>query len=259
MSGHAGERSIPGACHPHPTLPRKGGGFPFSLRGRKSDTLPPWGEGRVGGQGRTATPHWNRPAHRNPQLRRPRPRPRPALGALLARRLADRPRPHPLRRHPRRPRLGRAPAPRPDPARARPRRARLPRRPRRDRHLDPSRPDDLKARLRPHREAILPGVYRRVVADCRERGVPVVWVLLPRVGKPVDPEDRAEIVELAKAAGFDRTSTSATPSTAAPPPLAIAPDDFHPNAEGHAELARRIDAALAEFLSSSARSSRPLQ
>ncbi|HEY2158706.1 MAG TPA: SGNH/GDSL hydrolase family protein [Isosphaeraceae bacterium] len=121
-------------------------------------------------------------------------------------------------------------------------------------------PDDLKARLRPHRESILSGVYRRVVADCQAKGIPVAWVLLPRVGKPVDPEDRARINRLAKAAGFDRTVDLSDVFDGRPASsLAIAPDDFHPNAEGHALLARRIDAALMEFLSSSARSSRPLQ
>ncbi len=125
---------------------------------------------------------------------------------------------------------------------------------------NPVAPDDLKARLRPHREAILLGVYRRVVADCRGRGIPVAWVLLPRVGKSVDPKDRARITHLAEAAGFDRIidlgdAFDGLPATS----LAIAVDDFHPNERGHAEFVRRIDAALAEFLSSSAESSRPLQ
>jgi hypothetical protein len=124
--------------------------------------------------------------------------------------------------------------------------------------LTPS--DDLKARLRPHREAILLGVYRRVVDHCRGRDIPVAWVLLPRVGKPVDPEDRARIHQLATAAGFDRVVDLSNAFDGIPASsLAIAPDDFHPNAEGHAILARKIDAALAEFLSLSAQSSRPLQ
>jgi lysophospholipase L1-like esterase len=120
--------------------------------------------------------------------------------------------------------------------------------------------DSLKARLRPLRETLLLGVYRRVVADCRERGVPVVWVLLPRVGKPVDARDRATMTRLAKAAGFDRTLDLADAFDGRPASsLAIAPDDFHPNAAGHALLARRIDEALVEFLSPSAQSGRPLQ
>lgn len=119
---------------------------------------------------------------------------------------------------------------------------------------------DLKARLRPHREAILRGVYRRVVADCRERGVPAVWVLLPRVGKAIDPADRALMNRLAREAGFDRTVDLADAFDGRPASaLAIAPDDFHPNAEGHTLLARRIDAATADFLSRPAPSGRSLR
>jgi hypothetical protein len=119
-------------------------------------------------------------------------------------------------------------------------------------------PERLKSILRPRREAILLGVYRRVVVDCRERGVPAVWVLLPRVGKDADPRDRATLAELAGSAGFDRLVDLSDAFENRPASsLAIAPDDFHPNAAGHAELARRIDAALGEFVSSSATSSRP--
>jgi lysophospholipase L1-like esterase len=121
-------------------------------------------------------------------------------------------------------------------------------------------PDALKSRLRPHREAILLGVYRRVVADCRSRNIPAVWVLLPRVGKPVDPMDRATIIHLARIAGFDRLIDLSDAFDGRPASsLAIAPDDFHPNAEGHAILARRLDEALTEFLSRSARSDRSLR
>ena len=104
------------------------------------------------------------------------------------------------------------------------------------------------------------GVYRRIVADCHERGVAVVWLLLPRVGKPAREEDRANLLGMARAAGFDRlVDLSGAFDDHPASSLAIAADDFHPNAAGHAELARRIDAALAEFLSSSAQSGRPLQ
>jgi lysophospholipase L1-like esterase len=117
--------------------------------------------------------------------------------------------------------------------------------------------EDLKVRLRPQREAILLGVYRRVVADCRARGVQIIWILLPRVGKPSDPRDRARLVALAEAAGFDRrVDLSDAFDGRAAAMLAIAPDDFHPNATGHAELARRIDSALGDFVSSSASASR---
>jgi len=117
--------------------------------------------------------------------------------------------------------------------------------------------DDLKARLRPLRAAILSGVYQRVVADCRERGVPVVWVLLPRVGKRIMASDRDDLISRARSAGFDRLidlSDAFEGESAAS--LAIAADDFHPNVEGHARLARRLDAELGECVSSAVDSSR---
>ena len=117
---------------------------------------------------------------------------------------------------------------------------------------------DLKALLRPHREAILAGVYRRAAADCRARGVPAVWVLLPRVGKPIVEADRERLIEFARAAGFDRViDLSDAFDGRSASSLAIAPGDFHPNAEGHAILARRLDAAIGEFVSSLTVQSRP--
>ncbi len=101
--------------------------------------------------------------------------------------------------------------------------------------------------LRPHREAILAGVYRRVADDCRSRGVASVWLLLPRVGKPTPPVDRARLVELARNAGFTRVvDLSDAFDGLDPKALAIGPDDFHPNAIGHARLADRLDTALRE-------------
>jgi len=118
-------------------------------------------------------------------------------------------------------------------------------------------PAEVKARLRPHREAILAGVYRRVVADCRARGVPVAWVLLPRVGKVASPADRAAMVDLARASGFDRTVDLSDAFDGRPAAsLAIAPGDFHPNAQGHALLAGRLAAALGDYVSSAMHASR---
>ncbi len=44
-----------------------------------------------------------------------------------------------------------------------------------------------------YRWAILENVYREIVAGCQSRGVPVVWVLIPRVGSPADEDDRAAV------------------------------------------------------------------
>jgi hypothetical protein len=106
-------------------------------------------------------------------------------------------------------------------------------------------PDDYKRVLRPYRDAFFSGVYRAVVADCRSHGVPCVLVVVPRVGKQADPAERKHVMAVAREAGFamvaDLTDVYEGLDPAA---LAIAPDDFHPNADGHARIARRLDAAL---------------
>ena len=103
-----------------------------------------------------------------------------------------------------------------------------------------------KSALKPHRWAILENVYRQAVAECRERGVVAVWVLIPRVGKPIAPADRARLIAAARSAGFAVVADVSDGFDGFDPgDLAIAPNDFHPNARGHRVLAERIDAALA--------------
>jgi hypothetical protein len=106
-------------------------------------------------------------------------------------------------------------------------------------------PDEYKASLRPLRWELLEGVYRAAAAECRSRGVPAVWVLIPRVGKPADPAERRRLVATAHGAGFSAVVDASDVFDGADPAgLAVAPNDFHPNAEGHARIARRLDEAL---------------
>src|SRR5262249_21992932 len=46
------------------------------------------------------------------------------------------------------------------------------------------------------------GVYRVMADDCRTRGVPIIWVLIPRVGRPSDPAGHRALLEEAQAAKF---------------------------------------------------------
>ena len=118
--------------------------------------------------------------------------------------------------------------------------------------------ESYKVTLRPHREAILAGVYRTVASDCRSRGIPSVWLLLPRVGKPTPAADRARLVGLARGAGFSRVvDLSDAFDGLGPSGLAIGPGDFHPNATGHARLAHRLDDALREDLNGWTKPGRP--
>jgi lysophospholipase L1-like esterase len=105
--------------------------------------------------------------------------------------------------------------------------------------------DEYRLALAPHRWELLEAVYRAVAADCRARGVPCLWVLIPRVGRFVGAAQHQRLVELARAAGFTAVvDVSDAFDGSDPVALAIHPSDFHPNAEGHALLARRLAEAL---------------
>jgi hypothetical protein len=109
-------------------------------------------------------------------------------------------------------------------------------------------PDEYKRALRPRHWDILAGVYHTMAADCRSRGVPVCWILVPRVGRKSDAADQRALLATARGAGFthvvDVTGAYDNLDTAQ---LAIDADDFHPSAAGHALLASRLDRALSEL------------
>jgi hypothetical protein len=106
-------------------------------------------------------------------------------------------------------------------------------------------PEQYKRALQPRHREILTGVYRSMAADCRARGVPIVWVLIPRVGRLSDPAVHQTLLESARGALFNRVvDLSDAYDGLDPGRLAVEPNDFHPNAEGHSRLARRLDAAL---------------
>jgi hypothetical protein len=102
-----------------------------------------------------------------------------------------------------------------------------------------------KRALRPYRDAFFAGVYRSVVADCRAHGIPCVLILIPRVGKAADRAERRRMTAVARDARFDRViDLTDAYDGIDPATLAIGPNDFHPNADGHARLARGLEAAL---------------
>ncbi len=105
--------------------------------------------------------------------------------------------------------------------------------------------EDCAQALDPYRWDLLAAAYRSVAADCRARGVPCLWVLIPRVGRVVGPAQHRRLLDLANAAGFTAVvDVSDAFDGSDPAALAIHPSDFHPNAEGHALLARRLAEAL---------------
>jgi len=109
-------------------------------------------------------------------------------------------------------------------------------------------PDHYKRALRPIHREILAGVYQTMAADCRKRGVPIFWVLIPRVGRKTDAENQRSLLQTARAAGFSHViDVTDAYDGVDPSRLAVDSDDFHPNASGHGRLARQLDIALSEF------------
>ena len=105
--------------------------------------------------------------------------------------------------------------------------------------------ESYKRALRHYKAAILAGVYRSIAAECRTRGVPCDRVLVPRVGRDDDPAGRSRILAMARASGFSAVEDLSDVYRGVDPSLlAIAPNDYHPNADGHARLARRLDEVL---------------
>ena len=93
-------------------------------------------------------------------------------------------------------------------------------------------PEQYKHALHPYRREILAGVYRAMAADAGTQGVPVIWVLIPRVGQPTDRSHRDALLAMARAAGFARVvDVSDAYDGLDPARLAVEPDDFHPNAD----------------------------
>jgi hypothetical protein len=109
-------------------------------------------------------------------------------------------------------------------------------------------PDEYKRALRPRHWDILAGVYRTMALDCRSRGVPICWILVPRVGRKSDAAHERALLQTARATGFthvvDVTDAYDNLDTAR---LAIDADDFHPSAAGHAHLASRLDRGMSEL------------
>jgi hypothetical protein len=109
-------------------------------------------------------------------------------------------------------------------------------------------PDDYRRALRPRHWEILAGVYQTMAAECSERGVPIVWVVIPRVGRKSEIADQPVLCETARAAGFSRIVDATDAFDGVDPArLALDPHDFHPNAMGHLRLARRLDLAMREL------------
>lgn len=108
--------------------------------------------------------------------------------------------------------------------------------------------DRLKAKLRPFYWDLYDQTLGAIAGECRQAGVPLVMIIVPRVGKSDAPAARAEPVALLKAVagrhGIPVYDLTASFDHDDPSVLEIAAWDDHPNALGH----RRLFTALARAL-----------
>ena len=108
--------------------------------------------------------------------------------------------------------------------------------------------DRLKQKLRPYYWGLYDTTLGAIAAECRAAGVPLVMVIIPRVGKADVPSLRAEPVARLKAIASHQGLTvfdlSDTFDQFDPAKLEIAAWDDHPNAIGHHRLFLALARAL---------------
>ena len=106
----------------------------------------------------------------------------------------------------------------------------------------------LKQKLRPLYWGIYDRTLNAIAGDCRVAGVPIVMVIIPRVGKADSPPKRAEPVARLKAIAAHHALTIFDLSDAFdafdPSKIEIAAWDDHPNALGHRRLFRSLARAM---------------
>jgi len=106
----------------------------------------------------------------------------------------------------------------------------------------------LKQKLRPLYWGIYDRTLSAIAGECRIAGIPVVMVIIPRVGRADSPSARAEPVARLKAIAAHQGLTVFDLSDAFdaldPAQLEIAAWDDHPNAVGHRRLFRSLARAM---------------
>ncbi len=108
----------------------------------------------------------------------------------------------------------------------------------------------LKNKLRPYYWGLYDTTLGEIAADCRSRDVPLLMVIIPRVGKADAPGARAEPVARLKAVaahnGLTVLDLTASFDRFDPTQLEIAAWDDHPNTKGHRRLFLTLAKAVVE-------------
>lgn len=103
---------------------------------------------------------------------------------------------------------------------------------------------EAQALLQPYAVEIVAGVYRDLVAECRRRGVPAVWVYVPMPGVAEPAGLAAEEARVAREAGFVVVDVAGWADGRRPAEVELGGNDHHANALGHRLIADRLEALL---------------
>jgi hypothetical protein len=101
-------------------------------------------------------------------------------------------------------------------------------------------------RLQPVEAEILAQTYRRIVETSLAQGVLPVWIFMPTLEFPMQPEEIARLNRVAQEAGFIVLDLSHAYDGQNTESIVVAYWDKHPNAEGHRLIAEELYRKLRE-------------
>ncbi|MCI0457836.1 MAG: hypothetical protein L0Z62_12790 [Gemmataceae bacterium] len=101
-----------------------------------------------------------------------------------------------------------------------------------------------EALLQPLARDIVLAIYRDLGAECRQRGIALVWMYVPMPGVTITPVRSAAFVDLATEAGLTVVNLDHWADGYSPTELKLTTADYHPNARGQRLIAEHLDAAL---------------
>lgn len=101
-------------------------------------------------------------------------------------------------------------------------------------------------RLRPVGSEILSQTYRRIVETSHAHGILPVWIFIPTLEFPRQPEEVARLIRIAEEAGFIVIDSSHAYDGQDPESIVVAYWDKHPNAKAHKLIAEDIYRQLQE-------------
>ena len=104
-------------------------------------------------------------------------------------------------------------------------------------------PTEARRRLKPYTVELQQWVYSRIVTLCRGRGIRPIFVYLETVTEPLESwraAERAEVLELARTAGFEIVDLTGVYQPYKPEDLWVIKNDGHANALGNRLIANRL-------------------